>query len=206
LARQDDVKEVLHDVTLADPYRWLEDQTSPETRAWIDAENRFTRAFLDPLAGRDAIRRRLTELEKVDTLSAPQERGGRYFFYRRRADQDLFVIYVRDGLEGKDRVLLDPHPMSTDHSTTVSIESVSTDGKLIAYGIRRGGKDEVSIHLMNVDDGKELADTLPEGRYESVSLTPDKTALYYCRQTPEGPRLFLHSMGSDPASDRELFG
>jgi len=139
-------------------------------------------------------------------LSAPQERGGRYFFYRRRADQDLFVIYVRDGLEGKDRVLLDPHPMSTDHSTTVSIESVSTDGKLIAYGIRRGGKDEVSIHLMNVDDGKELADTLPEGRYESVSLTPDKTALYYCRQTPEGPRLFLHSMGSDPASDRELFG
>jgi prolyl oligopeptidase len=204
--RRDDVTEVIHGVTIADPYRWLEDQTSPETRAWIDAENRYTRSLLDPIPGRDAIRKRLTELEKVDTLGLPRERGGRYFFFRRRPDQDLFVIYVRQGLEGEDQVLLDPHLMSPDHSTTVLLESISQDGKLIAYGVRRGGKDEVSIHLMNVDDRKDLADVLPEARYESVSLTPDKTALYYCRQTAEGPRLFFHSLGSDPASDREIFG
>ncbi len=206
ITRRDDLKEVIHGVAIQDPYRWLEDQTSPETRAWIDAENRYTRSLLDPIPGSDAIRKRLTELEKVDTLSIPQERGGRYFFYRRRPNQDLFVVYVRQGIEGEDQILLDPHPLSPNHTTTVQLESISADGKLAAYGVRRGGKDEVSIHLMNVDDRKDLADVLPEARYESVSLTPNKTALYYCRQTDEGPRLFYHALGSDPASDRELFG
>ena len=205
-ARKEDINEVIHGITIADPYRWLEDQTSPETRAWIDGENRYTRSLLDPIPGRDAIRKRLTELEKVDTLSTPQERGGRYFFYRRRPNQDLFVIWVRQGFEGEDQILLDPHPMSPNHTTTVQLESISADGNLVAYGVRRGGIDEVSVHLMNVGDRKELADVLPEARYESVSLTPNKTALYYCRQTAEGPRLFYHPLGSDPASDRELFG
>lgn len=204
--RRDNVTEIIHGVSITDPYRWLEDQASPETRAWINSETRYTRSLLDPLSGRDAIRKRLTELEKVDTLGAPQERGGRYFFSRRRADQDLFVIYVREGLNGEDCVLLDPHPMSPDHSTTVSLESISTDGKMVAYGIQRGGRDEVSLHLKNVDDGKDLADTLPEARYYGVSITPDKTEVYYSRQMTEGPRLFYHRIGSDLVSDRELFG
>jgi prolyl oligopeptidase len=204
--RKDNVADVIHGVTIKDSFRWLEDQTSPETRAWIDDETRYTRSQLDPLPSRDPIRKRLNDLEKVDTFGAPQERGGRYFFSRRRADQDLFVIYVRDGLKGTDRVLLDPHPMSADHTTTVSLETISTDGKMVAYGIQRGGRDEVSLHLKNVDDGKDLADTLPEARYYGVSLTPDKTGLYYSRQMTEGPRLFYHRMGSDPVSDRELFG
>jgi prolyl oligopeptidase len=101
-SRRDDVKEVMHGVTMADPYRWLENRRSPETQAWIEAQNKYTESLLSKIPGREALRQRLTELLKVDTLTLPRERRGRYFFARRGADQDLFVIYMRQGENGKD--------------------------------------------------------------------------------------------------------
>src|SRR5687767_13244240 len=99
--RIDPVRETLHGVELADPYRWLEDQKSPETRAWIDEQNRYTEAILGRLPGRDRLKQRITELMKVDAVSIPFERSGRYFFTRRKADQDLSVLYTRLGAQGK---------------------------------------------------------------------------------------------------------
>lgn len=204
--RTNDVRETLHGVEIADPYRWLEDQQSPETRKWIEAQNRHTLESLEKLPGREQLQRRLSELLKVDAMSAPLGIKGRYFFTKRRADQDLAVIYLRRGLKGKDRVLVDPHGMSADHSTSVGISAVSPDGTLMAYSVRKGGADEVEIRFLNVDTGKELPDVLPPARYFSISIAPDNGGFYYTRHGQEGPRIYFHRMGSPVNEDRLVFG
>ena len=204
--RTDDVKEVLHGVEITDPYRWLEDQQSPETRAWIDEQNKHTQSVFEALPGRGPIERRLTELMKIDTNSMPVERSGRYFFSRRMADQDQFVIYMRKGLEGSDTVLVDPHPMSPERTTSVNMLDISEDGSLLAYGVREGGEDEVSVRLMNVDTGEHLPDKLPRARYFGISLKPDKSGFYYTRHNAQGSRVFYHAMGKNPADDTQIFG
>jgi prolyl oligopeptidase len=153
--RVDNVSETLHGVTITDPYRWLEDQNSPDTRAWINAQNEYSASVLGSLPFRSGIRERLTQLLRIDTISAPFARGGRYFLSKRRADQNQSVIYVRNGLNGKDEVLLDPNTMSADQTTSVQIQDISADGKLMVYGVRQGGEDEVTISLLDVDTRKE---------------------------------------------------
>ena len=197
---------MMHGVEIADPYRWLEDQQSPETRAWIDAQNKYTRAFLDTWPGRAALKRRLTELIKVETIDVPGERNGRYFFKRRAADQDQGVLYMRVGAEGKDEVLVDPNPLSPDKNISVGFEDVSKDGTLVAYSLRHGGEDETMVHLLEAGTRTELPDRLPKRLYFSFSIKPDKSGLYYSWAAPEGPRLSYHATGSDPTKDRELFG
>ena len=156
-ARVEDVAETMHGVVVHDPYRWLEDQNSPETRAWIDAENACTQAVLSKLPGQDAIAKRLGELIKVDTIGLPTERGGRYFYAKRAANQDLFVLYMRSGAKGAEEVLVDPATMSADHTTSVNFAGISDDGKLVGYGVRKGGEDEVSLHFLDSDTRKELS-------------------------------------------------
>jgi prolyl oligopeptidase len=204
--RTDDVKERIQGVEIADPYRWLEDQQSPETRAWIDAQNKYTRAFLDAWPGRAALKQRLTELIKVETLWVPVERNGRYFFKRRAADQDQGVLYMRAGAEGKDEVLVDPNPLSPNRNISVDLEDIAKDGTLVAYGLRHGGEDETAVHFFDVRTRTELPDQLPKRRYFSFSIKPDKSGLYYSWAEAGGPRLSYHAMGSDPAKDSEVFG
>ena len=204
--RAEETKDVYGSVTVPDPYRWLEDQNAPETRAWIDQQNQYSEAFIKTLPGRDGIRKRLTELLKVDTVQSPSVYAGRYFFYKRLASQDLSILYVRKGLEGKDEVLVDPHPLSADHRTSVNLLDVTEDGTMVAYGVQQGGEDENTVHFRNVDTGKDLDDTLPRARYMGVSVTPDKKAVYFSRLEKEGPRVYLHTFGSDAASDKKLFG
>ncbi len=204
--RTDNVKETLHGVALTDPYRWLEDQNSPETRLWIDAQNQYTQSLVGHLPGRDTIEKRLGELLKVDTVGTPSEHGGRYFFSKRLASQDLSVLYMKKGLAGQDEVLVDPHPMSPDHRTSVGFAGFSEDGTLLAYSVRLGGADEISVRFMDVDSRKDLADALPAARYFGISLKPDKSGFYYTRMDKEGPRVRYHAMGTDSAKDAEIFG
>ena len=204
--RADTVKEVIHGVEIADPYRWLEDQECAETRAWIDSQNVYTRAILDRMPGRERLRRRISELLKVDSIEFPLERNGRYFFSKRRADQDLRVVYMRRGPKGKDEVLVDPHSLSADHTISVGLADVSKDGSLISYVLRKGGEDEVEIRLLDAETRIELPDRLPKTRYWGVSIKPDKSGFYYTRFGEEGPRSYYHEMGTDPSADRLIFG
>ena len=201
-----EVVETLHGVEIRDPYRWLEDQDAPETRAWIDEQNRYTDALLKPLPGRDELETLAATVLKVDAIGLPNERGGRYFYSRRRADQDLSVLYVREGLEGEDRALIDPHPMSPDHTISVSYLDISRDGRLVVYAVRDGGVDEVSIHLRDVDTGEDLDDSLPAARYGQINLTPDKTGFFYERYGDVTPRVMFHALGTEPSADTQLFG
>jgi prolyl oligopeptidase len=205
--RMDNVTETLHGVTVNDPYRWLENQTSPETRAWIESQIKYTQSALGALEGRDRIKQRLTRLMKVDTIGAPIVRGNRYFLVKRRADQNQSVIYVREGLSGKDVVLIDPNTMSEDHTTSAQMIAVSRDGKLMAYGIREGGEDEMVVRLLNVDTRKDLPDTLPKARYFGVSIKPDRSGFYYTKfSLASGSRVHYHRMGADTSGDEEIFG
>lgn len=204
--RTDDVREVLHGVEIIDPYRWLEDQESSETRAWIDAQNQYSQAILGRLPGRELLKKRLTELLKIESIGLPVERNGRYFFAKRLPEQDFSVIYMRRGLKGADEVLIDPHPMSPDRTVSVDLIDVSGDGTLLAYGLRKGGEDEIEIRLMNVETRQDLADRLPRGRYFGASLKADRSGLYYCRHGKEGSRVFYHELGKEVASDSEIFG
>ncbi len=205
VTRTGDVKEIVHGVEISDPYRWLEDQDSPETRRWIDAQNAYSRPILDKLPSRAKIGKRLFELMNVDQTGVPRARGGRYFFSRRRAGQDQPAIYVRQGLHGQDQVLIDPAPFSADHTASVNLLDISNDGKLVAYGIRRGGEDEVTVKLLEVDTRKELPDELPRGRY-GVSFLPDRSGFYYSRFEKVGPRIYYHAIGKPASQDVEIFG
>jgi prolyl oligopeptidase len=204
--RKEPVVDRLHGVDVPDPYRWLEDQQAPETRAWIDAQNAYTESVVGRLPGRAGIERRLTELMKIDTIGPPTVRGGRYFYTKRRADQNLPVLYMRRDRQAPEEVLVDPHPMSADHSTSVTMMDIASDGTVLAYGVRAGGEDELTVRLFDVDAKKDLPTTLPRARYSGVSINRDKKAIYYSRQTSEGPRVFVHRVGMDPATDRKLFG
>ena len=188
--RVDDVTETIHGTVVSDPYRWLEDQTSPETRAWIDAENACTQSVLAPLPGQDAIAKQLGELIKVDTINLPTERGGKYFYSRRAAAADLFVLYMRRGAHGAEEVLVDPSTMSADHTTSVTFEGFTDDGKLVAYGVRKGGEDEVAIHFLDSDTRKELPEYCP-ARVTSPAFRSRATRVeFFIRSSPlTGPAL-----------------
>jgi len=201
-----DVTEVLHGVTVTDPYRWLEDQNSPETRTWIDAQNAYTHAFLDRLPGRSAIERRLTQLQRVEVIQSPTERAGRFFFRKRSPDQEQAVIYLRQGEGGADQVLIDPNPMSVDHSTNAEIADVSKDGRILAYLLRLGGKDESEVRLFDVDARQDLADRLPPATYFDVTFLPDRSGFYYSTMIDDGPRVRFHRMGTQTSTDQEVFG
>lgn len=203
---KDDVVDTYFGVKVPDPYQWLEDQNSPATRAWVDAQDQCTYAAIRSLPSREGITKRLNELLKVDEVGLPRERNGWYFFAKRAAGQDLYVIYQRHGIDGKDEVLVDPHPLSADHSTSVQLADVSKDGSLAAYEVRLGGQDETTVHFRITDTRADLSETLPTAVYFGMSITPDKKGVYYSRTTEKGPRLFYHAFGTDPAGDNLIFG
>jgi len=199
------VKETLHGVTIADPYRWLEDQNSPETRAWIDAQIQYTRVYLAGIP-RERLKSRLTELRRVDSVGTPTMRGNRYFFTRRLKQENRTSICMRAGFGGKDEVIVNPNDVSPDESVSVLLGGVSEDGSILAYGVRKGGEDEVEIRLLDLKTRNLLADALPRARYSSFSLKKDNSGFYYGRLDPEGPRIYYHALGAKPGEDRKIFG
>jgi prolyl oligopeptidase len=201
-----EVKETIHGVEIVDSYRWLEDQTSPKTRAWIDAENAYTDSLLSRIPGRDTLKDKVAALLKIEAMSVPRVRNGRYFFTRRQPDQDQSSLYMRQGPTGKDEVLVDPLALSPTHSITVGLEDISNDGSLVVYNLRHGGEDEVTLHLFDVNAHKDLPDQFPRALYGGITLLLDKSGFYYEKTTAQGPRLYLHKIGSPTTEDVEIFG
>ncbi|MGP8184690.1 MAG: prolyl oligopeptidase family serine peptidase [Terracidiphilus sp.] len=193
-------------IKITDNYRWLEDRKSPETQAFIDAENAYTDRYLKQERIRPQILDDLDELERVSRWSLPMERGGSYFFSKRLAGEDQASIYVRRGWTAKDVRLVDPAALSRDPNTSVSLADVSRDGGLLAYRLRQGGADETSVHVLNVKTGKTLEDELPSARYESVTFAPDGASFYYARVDKAGTLLYLHRLGTRNAEDKLIFG
>lgn len=191
---------------IVDNYRWLEDAKSTQTRSFIEAQNAYTSRYLKQARIRPQIVDDLDPLENVSVTNAPMERAGSFFFSRRLAGEQQFSIYVRHGWAGKDERLIDPASMSRDTDTSVHIDDVSRDGKLMAYAIKKGGADETDIHFFDLASHKTLEDELPPARYTGATFAPDGKSLYYARNNKEGTLLFQHILGTRPSHDTLIFG
>jgi prolyl oligopeptidase len=191
---------------IPDDYRWLEDAKSPQTRAFIAAQNAYTDRYLKQARIRPQVVDDLGALETVSEWSAPAERAGSYFFMKRLAGEQQFSIYVRHGWTGKDERLVDPAALSRDANTSVFLWDLSRDGTMMAYAVKQGGADEISVHVLNVKTGKTLEDELPSARYESIAFVPDGSGLYYARHDKDGDLLYQHVFGTRLSRDTLLFG
>src|SRR5437660_7362735 len=134
------VTEIMHGIKITDPYRWLEDQESRRTREWISAQTRYARVHLDSTPNRESIRQRIRELLDVDTRDSLQKIGNRYFFRKRLPEQEQPSIYMREGINGPDEILVDPSRRGTGSHTAVKPLRVSADGRLLLYEVKQGGE------------------------------------------------------------------
>jgi prolyl oligopeptidase len=207
------VTEILHGVSVVDPYRWLEDDKSAESRAWIKAQDDFARAEIARSPDRDAIAARFKELYYIEEVGAPIRRGRRYFWWRRAATQEKAAIYWKEGKSGAEKVLLDPNTWSPDGTVSLGEWSVSWDGKTIAYQVQKNSADEATLEFTDVATGKRSAiDSIEGAKYAWVTAwTPKGDGLYYTK-VPTGPEVStidrpglaeirLHKLGESPKKD-----
>ncbi|MHB8381337.1 MAG: prolyl oligopeptidase family protein [Acidobacteriaceae bacterium] len=207
LSRRNDFREIMHGVELVDPYEWLEKGSSAETHDWIAAQNAYTHSLLDGLPSRERALRRLHEMHSHDSVDAPLERNGQYFFTKRRADEDQRSIYRRRGIDGPDELMVDPHPLSSDHTASVVIYSPSQDASMLLYGVRQGGVDETEIRVLDIENARDLSDRIPPALHGGVAWKRDCSSFYYTiNHRDKGPRIYVHVLGTDLNTDREIFG
>ncbi|MGE5082602.1 MAG: prolyl oligopeptidase family serine peptidase [Acidobacteriota bacterium] len=205
-----------HGTRVIDSYRWLEKADSPDVQQWVSEENDYTRALLDPLPGRAAIQKRLTELLSIGNVSAPVLAGHHYFYTRREGLQNQPVLYVRDSLEGADRVLVDPNSLAADGTIALDWFQPSENGKYVAYGTSPSGSEMSTLHLIESKTGTILPDTIERTRAASIAWLPDNSGFYYTRypkkgEVPAGQEMYnrhvyFHLLGSPVETDNAIFG
>jgi prolyl oligopeptidase len=200
------VRDTLHGIPFEDPYRWLEEKDAPETRTWVKAQMDYTQGLLGKVPGRDEVLGVLARHLKVDSRALPLVRGKRLFFLSRKVEQQQSVLTLRERHDGPDVTLVDPNPLSPDHTTSVSLVTVSRDGKFLVYGFRKGGEDELELRVFDVDQRKDVPGGLPKGRYFGVQFDKANKGFWYSRYLPEGTRVRYHKLGDDPALDAVVFG
>jgi len=215
-ARMDDIVDMVQGHKIADPYRWMEDAGSPETQQYVEQEMAYTRNLLDPLPGREQIQKRLTELLSVGSVSAPQIAGKYYLYTRRTGTQNQPVLYARQGVNGKDRVVLDVNQQAADGTVALDWWYPSDDGKYVAYGTSASGSEESMLHIIETATATPLPDKIDRTRFASVTWKKDNSGFYYTRHPRKGEvppgeeqyhvKVFYHALGSDPAGDSLIFG
>ncbi len=210
-----DEVEILHGESIPDPYRWLEQGDDPRTQAWTASQNALTESLLAAVPGRARLRARLDELLSIGALSTPEPVAGRYFYQRRDGRQNQPVLYVREGRDGEDRILIDPNQLDAQGTTALDWFYPSEDGRLLAYGLSENGSEQSLLHVLEVDSGAPLPDRIPRTRSADLAWLPDGSGFYYTRypaggEVPEGEEhyhrsVFFHRLGTDSARDPLIF-
>ena len=210
-ARKGDVVDDYHGTKVADPYRWLEDPDSPESRSWIEAENRLTNAYLADIPTRVAIRDRLTKLWNYPKFGSPFRKAGRYFFFKNDGLQNQSVLYKQASLSADPETLLDPNLLSEDGTVALSTLAVTDDGRLLAYGTAASGSDWEEFRVREVARGKDRPDHLKWIKFSGASWTKDGAGFFYSRYPEPADKaltdvnrfqkLYYHRLGADQAQD-----
>lgn len=222
--RRVDHIDVYHGVRVADPYRWLEDPDSPESRKWIEAQNRYTRSVLDKSPASESLRRRLEQFHRFDrfqtynagggTMAGWILRGDRIFTYFQDGARNQPVLSVRE--KGKERVLLDPNPLSKDGTAAINNFSISRDGQWLAYAISEAGSDWQKWRIREVASGRDLGEVLEWSKFSSAEWDAKNEGFYYgrypspaqgaaLRAANEGFQLWYHKRGTPQSSDRLVY-
>ncbi|HEY3899199.1 MAG TPA: prolyl oligopeptidase family serine peptidase [Chthoniobacter sp.] len=211
-ARKVDQVDDYHGVKVADPYRWLEDDNSAETKAWVEAENKVTFAYLSTIPQREEFKQRLTKLWNYERFGVPEHQGGRYFFTHNSGLQNQRVLFVADKLQSKPRVLLDPNTLSTDGTVALAGYAPSEDGALLAYGLSRAGSDWEEWHVRDVATGEDRSDLVEWVKFSGAAWKIDGSGFYYSRYDAPKPgeekkglnefqKLYFHRIGTKQSED-----
>ena len=210
------VADYFHGTRVIDNYRWLEKADSPETQKWVAEENAYTRSLLDPLPERAAIQKRLTELLSIGSITPPVIAGHHYFYTKREGAQNQPVLYVRDELNGPDRVLVDANAFSPDGTTALDWFQPSDNGKYVAYGLSQSGSEMSTLHVLETKTGTILPDTIERTRAASIAWLRDNSGFYYTSYPAKGDvpagqemynrHVFFHLLGSPVVTDDKIFG
>jgi len=215
-SRQAEQVDDYHGTRVADPYRWLEDPDSPESRAWIEAQNKLTNAWLAEVPGRDKIRARLEQLWNYERYSTPFREGGRYFYSKNDGLQNQSVLYTTDKLDQSPKLLLDPNKLSADGTVALGTYAITDDGQFMAYGLSTAGSDWIEFKIKNVATGEDLPDHLKWAKFTGASWLPDGSGFYYSRydEPAEGTslrgvnyfqKLYFHKRGTPQSQDRLVY-
>ncbi len=209
-----DVVETHFDRTIVDSYRWLE-SNAPSDRAvtaWIEAQNALTRRHLDTLPGRDDFEKRMRELFDHERFTVPRKRGNRYFFTFNQGLDNQPSLYVRNGVDGPSRLLIDPNAWSDDNADAIGEWSVSDDGRYVAFSIQKGGTDWRTIRVLDVDSGETLEDAVGWARFTRITWAPDASGFFYSRMPEPAPgtadaavadhAVYLHRLRTPQGEDR----
>jgi prolyl oligopeptidase len=216
VTRKGDVVDDYHGTKVADPYRWLEDDRSAETAAWVAAQNQVTQAYLAGIPERKAIEKRLTKLWDYEKFGAPSKRGKYYTYSHNTGLQNQGVLYVTTNLKEQGRVLLDPNSLSTDGTVSLGGTVFTEDGRLMAYSLSKGGADLNVWKVRSVDTGLDLPDELPMGRNGVGGWAKDNSGFYYTRYPLPKDRsaltgvfknqqLFFHALGTPVEKDAVIY-
>ena len=209
-----DTVDVYFDTEVSDPYRWLENDTSAATAAWVEAENKVTNEYLRRIPFRKQLQERLTDLTNYEKIGTPFKKHGKYYFYKNDGLQNQSVLYVRDELNGEPRVVLDPNKLSEDGTVALSGISFSNNGKYLAYTISRSGSDWREIYVMDLATGELTGDQIQwakfsgaswqgNGFYYSAYDAPEKGKEF--SNVNENHKIYYHRLGSAQTSDQLVY-
>jgi prolyl oligopeptidase len=173
--------DVYHRTKVADPYRWLEDLDSPETTAWVKAQNELTFGFLEKLPQRKQFRERLTTLWNYARVGVPTKKGGRYFFSKNTGLQNQAVYYVQENLRAEPRVLIDPNTLAKDGTVALTSARPSSDGKWVGYSTAAAGSDWNEFRVRSVDTGDDTKDVIQWVKFSGFGWTKDNRGFFYSR-------------------------
>ena len=199
--------------TVADPYRWLENDTSVQTAAWVEAENKITNAYLSEIPFRQKLLNRMTELMNYEKIGAPRKRHGKWYFYKNNGLQNQSVLYVMDELGAAPRVFLDPNTLSTDGTVALKGVSFSNNGRWAAYSISRSGSDWQEFFVIDLQTGRQLEDHIQWAKFSGAAWQGD--GFYYSAydapvagkefsNVNETHKIYYHKVGT-PQSEDVLF-
>lgn len=216
LAKKIEQVDDYHGTKVSDPYRWLEDPAAPESRQWIEAQNKLTFAYLNGIPQRERIRERLRQLWNFEKYDAPFKRGDRYFLNKNNGLQNQSVLYTLKSLDAEPVVLLDPNTLSADGTVALSGYAVSDDGKQLAYGLAASGSDWVEWRVRDVETGRDLSDHIKWVKFSGASWTKDGKGFFYSRydEPREATRLedanyyqklYYHRVGTAQTDDELVY-
>jgi prolyl oligopeptidase len=208
--------DVYHGTTVADPYRWLEDIDSRETRTWVAAENRLSREYLDSIAGRAGLAQRLRRIWDFERWSPPERYGKTWLYTHNDGLQNQSVVFVTQDPDVAGRVLIDPNRLSPDGTVALRETAMSADGRLFAYSLSDAGSDWQVWHVRDVASGRDLPDTLQWSKFGGASWRKDGSGFYYTAYDPPDPgtrlksaneyqKLFFHRLGSPQSMDTLVY-